>query len=341
MFESARFKLTSYYLIIIMIISLIFSLVIYTTISRELERGFRRAELRFRADQMDLPVRQRPRPLEDISPQLVEDLVKTAKKNLVINLVLINGVILSFSAIAGYFLAGKTLIPIETALEEQKRFVADASHELRTPLTALKTSIEVALRDKKLSAGQAKKVIKSSLQDVESLQALTSNLLNLASLQNNHQNLSFNQVNIAKVINNAWQKLLPLAKKKKISFKTKINSQKLLADQQSLEKLFLILLDNAVKYSPSKGKIMVKTGTAKNNLIIKITDTGIGIDDKDIPLIFNRFYRVDKARSKDGADGFGLGLSLAKEIIKLHKGSIQVSSVLNQGTTFTIKLPIK
>lgn len=373
MFKSARLKLTGWYLLIIMLISLSFSMVIYVGLTRELERGFRWAEIRFRAKELDIPLPRRwPLQPENLDPRLresrprfflVEDL-EEAKKRLVLNLLMVNGVILSISALAGYFLAGKTLQPIEKTMEEQKRFVADASHELRTPLTALKTSMEVALKDKKMSLSEAKNVIRSGLADIDSLKSLSDNLLSLAHYQSNGQNLIFREVDVAGVVKNACQKISPLAKEKSIDLKVEVENQIIQANKESLEEMMLIFLDNAVKYTPSKGKVAVAGKADKKYLSIKVKDTGIGIAPEDIPHIFDRFYRVDQSRSKrylrggrlnppaggenhdssDGGEvigGFGLGLSLAKRIIEIHKGSVEVISEVSRGTTFTIKLPLK
>ncbi|HUW22361.1 MAG TPA: HAMP domain-containing sensor histidine kinase [Candidatus Bathyarchaeia archaeon] len=341
MFKEARIKLTAWYLLIIMFISMVFSCVIYRVITFELERGLRRQEMRFMRQNSGLPlVLPLPQNPQAMSLELIDELI-LAKKRVAQNLILLNGIILGVSATAGYFLAGKTLKPIEEALEEQKRFIADASHELRTPLTALKTSMEVALRDKKLSTGEAKKVIKSNLEDINGLQSLSSNLLNLANLQGNGKNLVFESVDLSELIKNACRKILPLVKEKNIKIRTKAKKQEIKANKESLEGMLLIFLDNAVKYTPKAGRIVITTESDKKNIVIKIKDTGIGIPSQDIPHIFDRFYRVDQSRCKTEVPGFGLGLSLAKKIIELHKGSVQVTSVLNKGTTFTIKLPLK
>lgn len=368
MFKSARLKLTGWYLFIIMLVSAFFSSVIYLGTIRELEGGFRRAELRLKAEELGIPLpRHFPSRLEDLPPRLqeisprffsVEDL-EVAKKRLGLNLLVMNGVILGISALAGYFLAGKTLKPIEKAMGEQKRFVADASHELRTPLAALKTSMEVALRDKKMSVREARKLIKSNLEDIDSLESLSNNLLSLASLQNNSKNLVFGEVDIAEVIRSAYRKIIPLAREKKIEVKIQTQKQTIFANKESLEKMILIFLDNAVKYTSKEGKVTIRTKTDKKHLILEIKDTGIGIAPKDIPHIFDRFYRADQSRSREhlrggrlssrshdssdgeGVGGFGLGLSLAKRIIEIHKGSVEVLSKVGKGTTFTVKLPLK
>lgn len=349
MFKSARLKLTGWYLLIIMLISIAFSLVIYTAISRELEHGFRRVEMRFRARELNIPLPQHfsTRP-EDLPPRLrelpprfflVED-IQAAKKRLGLNLLMINGFILGISAVAGYLLAGKTLKPIEAVLEEQKRFVTDASHELRTPLTALKTSLEVALRDKKLTTKEARATLESSLEDINRLQSLTNNLLGLSHYQEGATKLSFKKVGLAAVIESACEKIRPLAKKKGVAVEFEAADLTIEADKESLEEMMVIFLDNGVKFTPQGGKVTVVAKPEKKYALIGVGDTGVGIAKEDLPHIFDRFYRADKSHSKTEVDGFGLGLALAKKIIEMHRGSVAVSSVLDKGTTFTIKLPL-
>lgn len=266
-----------------------------------------------------------------------EDLA-AAKRRVLFILLYANGAILIFSGTAGYFLAGKTLKPIEGAMEEQKRFVADASHELRTPLTALKTSMEVALRDKKMPLKEARKTIKESLEDIDNLQSLTNGLLNLTHYQDNDGRLVFEEVDLAEVIKKAYKKISPLAKKKGVEIEFQVDTSQIEANKESLEEMLVIFLDNAIKYTSEGGKVTVRAKFEKRYAVLEIKDTGIGIDKKDLPHIFDRFYRVDKSRSETG---FGLGLSIAKRIIDLHRGSIDVSSTIGKGTTFTIKLSLK
>ena len=349
MFRSARLKLTGWYLLIIMLISLLFSVVICKGISSELEVGYRRAELRLRAEELGIKLpRHIPRHLEELRPEfknmtpraaLLADLQAT-RRRVILFLLLTNGMILVISGGAAYFLAGKTLEPIEEALEEQKRFVADASHELRTPLTALKASTEVALRDKKLSTKEARKALESNLEDVNSLQILADNLLSLAQYEKGNSDFVFGQVNLAEVIEKAHKKIHPLVKKKNIAVRIGAVDVAFGANEESLGKIMLIFLDNAVKYTPRKGEVVVTAHQDSKHVFIEIRDSGMGINQEDIRHIFDRFYRVDQSRSKTRVLGFGLGLSMAKKIVDLHKGSVDVSSAPGQGTTFTVKLPL-
>lgn len=348
MFHSARLKLTTWYLLIIMFISAFFSILIFHEVSLELERGFRRVELRHHAQDLGLHLPRRfslrkedLRPeLQDIAPRfLFVDDLEDAKHALIFRLFMVNGIILVVSAVASYVMAGKTLAPIERAMEEQKRFVADASHELRTPLTALKTSIEVALRDKRLSRKQAKNVLKDNLNDIDHLTELSQKLLHLSRLQQG-VNPNFSKVNLSKVIKNSVMKIKPLAKEKQIEIKTDLTSCEIKAQPEQIQEMLTLFLDNAIKYTPQKGKVFVSLTKQKKQAVIKIRDTGIGISEDHLPRIYDRFYRIDSARVKDKVDGFGLGLSLAKKIIKAHKGTVKVQSKVGKGTTFTITLPL-
>jgi two-component system sensor histidine kinase CiaH len=335
MFHSARLKLTAWYLVIIMAVSLSFSALIYRGVSLEFQRRLNVIEGRFNVEpprgwRMQGPVHE----------YFIEDL-SAARTRLLFILLYTNGVILVLSAAAGYFLAGRTLAPIEKAMEEQRRFVADASHELKTPLTALQTSVEVALRNKKLNLKAARKALKESLEETASLNRLVNNLLSLARYQTGNNNFIKEEVDIAELVRAARKKIAPLAKEKGIALKLETKSLKLKANYESLEQLITILLDNAVKYTPKSGRVSVSLRKNKKHLIIKIADTGVGIAKKDLPHIFERFYRVDHSRCKSEVAGFGLGLSMAKKIVELHKGKIDVKSSPGKGSTFTVKFPLK
>src|SRR3989344_858512 len=176
MFQSARIKLTIWYTLIIMLISLSFSLAIYKVLGSELDRLDRTQRLRI---ERGLPERPFLTPSTDLDQRIPRrffldpELLKETRERLGLILALINLVILAISAASGYFLSGRTLKPIKEMVEEQNRFITDASHELRTPLTTLKTEIEVNLRNKKLSVEEAKAILKSNLEEVNNLQVLS------------------------------------------------------------------------------------------------------------------------------------------------------------------------
>lgn len=345
MFHSARIKLTAWYLLIIMVISIAFSVVLYRVISVELLRFARLQRVRF-----EHQVRERiiidnniplPSSLPLPSPPVLDpELLSDVQKRLVLILVAINLGIFCVAGCLGYFLAGRTLKPIQEMVEEQDRFVADASHELRTPLTALKSSIEVNLRDKKLSLTEAKKLLESNLEEVNHLQALSDGLLELT--QHRHTNGSpFKKCFVADILAHSLKKIEPIAQKKNIVIKKEIQNGEILCDPQGLEQVMTILLDNAVKYSPENSVVQIMTAYPDSVVTITVVDQGPGIEANDLPHIFDRFYRADKSRSKENVSGYGLGLSIAKKIVDAHNGSIAVTQTSNTGTTFTVKLPLK
>jgi signal transduction histidine kinase len=331
MFEKARLKLTAWYLAIIMFISLAFSAFIYISVTLEIQNRFNIIErrLELRDNGFGPPVGQVEFFIEDL---------EASRNRILLVLIYTNVTILFFSAVAGYFLAGKTLTPIEKSMEEQRRFVADASHEFRTPLTSLQTSIEVALRDRKMDIKDARDVLKGSLLDIEDLTSLSNYLLGLARFQNN--NLSKASLNIKDVVKKVEKQIAPIAKSKNIFLKVESENIKIVGNEESLEKLVTIFLDNAVKYTNKGGKVTLLTKKDRRYLVINVKDTGIGISKKDLPHIFERFYRADLSRSKEKITGFGLGLAMAKEIVDLHKGTINVESRSGKGSTFNIKLPL-
>ncbi len=331
MFKKARLKLTAWYLLIIMALSLSFSAFIYKSITLEFERRLLAIERR-----MDFGIRRFAPPPEQLE-YLVDDLA-VAKLKLLFILLYTNGVIFIFSFISGYFLAGKTLKPIEYTLEEQKRFIADASHELKTPLTVMKTSMEVALRNKKLDLKSAKKALKETIEETDNLSKLSNDLLSISRL--GHNNIQFEKVESENAINSVVMKFGPLAEKKKIKINKTLDNVSFNASKDYFEKLITILIDNALKYTKNGGEISVRSEVDKKYLKIIIKDNGIGIAKDDLPRIFDRFYRADSSRSKENVSGFGLGLSLAKQIVEIHKGSIAVVSEEGKGSTFTVKLHI-
>lgn len=331
MFEKTRLKLTGWYLLIIMLISFSFSLVIYKVLTNEVERFSRmqqlRTERRLRSDFFSPP------PLT-ADP----DLVNETKNRILIMLIEINSIILIVSGGLGYFLAGRTLKPIKEMVDEQNQFITDASHELRTPLTSLRSEIEVNLRDKNLKLNEAKALLNSNLEEVISLQSLTNNLMDLTQYHKKNGGLAFEKLSLLTVINESVKKILPLSDKKKIFIKKNVEDYSITGNKLSLVQLFIILLDNAVKYSRNNSEIIINTHKTNGTIVVDVNDKGIGIDKKDLLFIFDRFYRAGSSRSKETAAGYGLGLSIAKEIINLHHGKITVKSSLGKGTVFSVSL---
>ncbi len=332
MFQSARVKLTAWYLLIIFCIIAVFSIVIYRFLAMEVEQ-FDRAQ-RFRIERR--LGQQLPPTLQFTNPELVEE----AKQHIFFTLLALDATLLAMSGILSYFLAGKTLAPIQTMIDEQHRFTSDASHELRTPLTSLKTTFEVYLRNKKPTIADAQTVMKESVEEVNKLQSLSESLLQLAHHQNPN-GLPFEPLGLSAVVTAAIKKIQPLAKKKKQRIDVSTPHLTIEGNKEHLTDLLVALLDNAVKYSPPGKTIRVEAAQTDGSVQIRVIDHGVGIAKEDIPHIFNRFYRADSARTKTTATGYGLGLAIVKSLVTAHHGTISVKSILNIGTTFVVKLPTK
>jgi two-component system, OmpR family, sensor histidine kinase CiaH len=334
MFQKARVKLTSWYLLIIMLISITFSMVIYSGVNGELGRFQRAQEMRLRRERELILPAPLPPELNRVDVQFIN----AARMRLTLTLILINLGIFGIAGVAGYFLAGRTLKPIQEMVNEQNRFITDASHELRTPLTSLRTSIEVNLRNKDIALDEAKKLMKSNLEDVESLQVLSDGLIKLAYYQKPNGNLNFEDLSLKEIINSAVDRVKAMAFSQKIKINVKAENYKIKGDKKSLIELFTILLDNAIKYGRKNSAIMILANKQDGKTTISVSDKGIGIADQDLPHIFDRFYRAEKSRSKANVSGYGLGLSIAKKIVEAHRGVINVRSEKDKGTTFTVIL---
>ena len=313
-----------------MAVSMVFSLVLFSISRGQLEASLRKQYTRTRVDQR---LNMAPNGPIDISSELTE-----GSARLVYYLFEFNLVILALSVLASYKLARQTLGPIEEAHNAQARFTADASHELRTPLTAMRTEIEVALRDKKLSSSDARELLASNLEEINKLELLSNALLKLA--QTGQDGVPMKQTNIKHLVESAIDRVRKPADLRAVTIKAEVKDAKLCGDEASLTELFVILLDNAIKYSSSKTEVLVTMKKVGNELCVAISDHGQGISAQDMPRIFDRFYRADNSRSRQKVEGYGLGLSIAKKIVELHNGSIEVTSTLGQGSVFTVKLPL-
>ncbi len=340
MFHKARLKLTAWYLLIIMAISIAFSFFIYSGAQREFNRLLQIEKTHLESDSGQVRVRFLPNGTVIADSATVDtDVVSEARTRVLIALVDVNVIILILSALAGYFLAGQTLKPIQEMLDEQHRFITDASHELNTPITSLKTAIEVNLRNKNLTAKKAKEVLESNLEEVNNLQALSADLIKLTQYQKPNGNFYRTNISLREVLQDALEKVSIMAQQKKINIEIIVPKISIFADKKSMTEVFVILLDNAIKYSPEKKSVTINAKKTENKVIISVSDNGVGIPKEDLPFIFDRFFRADKSRTKQEIPGYGLGLSIAKKIVALHNGVITAESNLNEGTTFIVVLP--
>lgn len=227
---------------------------------------------------------------------------------------------------------------------ERRLFVSNVSHELRTPLTSVKSYLE-ALDEGALNEEVAPSFIKVSLDETNRMMRMISDLLSLSRIDNEVTHLDVEMTNFTAFMTSILNRFDQIRNQKTVTGKVyeivrdyPLKSIWVEIDTDKMTQVIDNILNNAVKYSPDGGKITVNLRTTKTQMILSISDQGLGIPKKDLPLIFDRFYRVDKARSRQQG-GTGLGLSIAKEIVKQHKGFIWAKSEYGKGSTFTIVLP--
>ncbi len=250
-------------------------------------------------------------------------------------------VALLIASAIGYFMAGRALIPIKEAYDRQKQFAADASHELRTPLAVVMSSADLLLADPSIQNPFLRQVLEDLKSEVKKMTNLVSDLLMVARSDNNALKVKIQRLDLTEILKQVIRTMTPIAEKKNIRLsgedfrKVMIN-----ADEQKIKQLAIILVDNAIKYTPEGGVVLVRLEKVDDTrAVFAVMDTGIGIAPEDLDKVFERFYRVDKARSRE-MGGNGLGLAIAWEIVKLHDGKISVASKLGEGTKFTVELRI-
>ena len=243
------------------------------------------------------------------------------------------------SSAIGYYMAGRALVPLKEAYDKQKQFAADASHELRTPLAVVMASADLLLADPSIKEPFLRQVLEDLKSEVKKMTNLVSDLLMVARSDNNALKVKIQRLDLTEILKQVIRTMTPIAEKKNIRLagedfrKAMIN-----ADEQKIKQLAIILVDNAIKYTPEGGAVLVRLEKADNSRVVfAVMDSGIGIAPEDLDKVFERFYRVDKARSRE-MGGNGLGLAIAAEIVKLHEGKISVASKLGEGTKFTVEL---
>ncbi len=229
---------------------------------------------------------------------------------------------------------------VAAAEKEQQQFIADVSHELRTPLTVMRGSLEVALEEDR-SAEEYREAIGNALLEVRHLTRLSQNLLFLARGQAGRVTLSFANVDLVKFISEVTRDLLPAMTDRDLEFSVDLPEGPIRAfiDSDRMQQVVHNLLENAIRYTETGGKVRVRLTSAPGEVRIEVSDTGIGIPEANLPHVFERFFRSDRAR-RAHPGGSGLGLSIVRWIVEAHKGTVSVTSAVGKGTTFTVILPL-
>jgi two-component system sensor histidine kinase CiaH len=328
MFQSATLKLTAWYLAILMSISIVFSIVIF-------QLNFHEVGVRLENLQQSL-----------IDTSLLQQISDTANNNFIatqsdqaafqmlLSLIYINIFVLIAGGVASYFLARRTLRPLELAHEAQSRFTSDASHELRTPLAAMKAELEVTLRDKNLDPAETRELLESNLEEVNKLIQLSEMLLKLSRLD--YDQLERKQIDLVDLFHSQLR-FFPKATKR---FEVTARKKRILVygNEAAIGELINILIDNALKYSSRGSKITVRLFERRLMGVFEISNNGPTIPAEVIPKLFDRFYRADSSRTQSKKNGYGIGLAIAKKIIDIHHGDLQATSKAKV-TTFTFHLP--
>ncbi len=326
-FHAARLKLTAVYTVILLVILCISSGVIYSAFANQLAQRFRRFQI---GPNMVVT--------EDFIPPRQQDVLD----DLVFSLYVVNGALLLIAGAASYWLAGVTLEPIQKAYDDQRRFLGDASHELRTPLAVLKIDIENRLDDSTTGDDERRRLA-SNLEEVDRMGRLVNDLLKLSRLDEERaeKTPSPSRTDLRKAVEASVARLQPLADERKVAVDWTADGSGLevMADEALLSQAVDNVIKNAIIYNKPAGAVVISAEKDGGFAIVKVTDTGVGISDEDVPKVFDRFYRADSSRTR-ATGGSGLGLSIVSAAMEKLGGTAELESKLGEGTTVTLKMPL-
>lgn len=320
LFFKTRLRLTGLYIGIIIILLFVFSQIIYISVSSNMKNNI----------EGDFATKQQQNTF--VQKQIDSLRVSLVSADIII-LVIVGGL--------SYFLARKTLAPVERSMELQKQFLSDASHELRTPLAILQTNLDNTLKEKKTGSKDYQDVL-SNLEEVERMTSLVNELLLLSRLDVTNTSISMTKLNITELVQNAAHRLMPYAKAKQIRLDIAHISPKQLWTHGNAELLSQAIgnvIKNAVDYNRKNGHVFVSLEKKHDMASISIHDTGPGIAPEHLPYIFNRFYKAEESRTEH--KGTGLGLAITQGIIEKHKGTITIEGTSPKGTEVNILLPLR
>lgn len=236
-------------------------------------------------------------------------------------------------------LTNRSLLPIRKAFDQQKRFISDASHELKTPLAVIGANVDVLLDSEQ--GAEDKKWLHYIRSEVERMGKLTNDLLYLTQVENDEgHEVLHTETFVNDHIESMMLGLDAVCYEKKISLDYEMDEDlKFKGNSEQFVQMVLILMDNAIKYTPEGGSVQMSLRKNHHNMTLSVKNTGAGISSEEMPFLFDRFYRVDKARNRREGS-YGLGLSIAKAIVDQHKGKITCESIPSQETVFTVVLPL-
>lgn len=319
MFDTVRLRLTGSYLAVLATIMLLLSAALYDILLR-LQQSEARA-------------------LVPVARHGVAALFARNEHTLALEIGAIDCGILILAALGAYVLAGRTLRPIQEAMERQERFAIAASHELRTPLTVVQGALEVALLHDR-SPAEYQQVLRKTADEAARMGLLVRDLLTLARVRDDQAILSRELLDLGDMVNEVATEMRVLAERKRQRLEVAVTEPLPAAiDRLKLRQALTNVLDNAIAYTPEGGSIQLTAHRAHHRAVIAVRDSGPGIAARHLPHLFEPFYRVDGARSGDGSHT-GLGLALAAWIARAHGGHLAVESHPGAGSIFTLSVPL-
>ncbi len=262
-------------------------------------------------------------------------------RQLAVNLTLIGLAAFAVVFVISLRFSAWALRPVEEAWAKQRQFISDASHELKTPLSVVLANTAIVMNHPDDTVASQSRWLESTQYEAEEMQSLVADLLTIASLE--HAELTEGQrqqINLSDLVNRQVLQFESVAFDSGVEIVAEIEDEvKVLGDERHLSRLCATLIDNACKYTNKSGTVWVRLVKESRHAVLAFTNTGEPISRRDLPHIFDRFYRSNRARTHE-TSSYGLGLAIASDIVKAHKGTIQVASTIDRGTTFTVTLPL-
>lgn len=350
-FEVARIRLTIFYTAITMAIIGLFSIALLISLERNTRMVV--ADEFVIPDELTilsatphpsiestLPPQEFHLPRIHPGPQMNRFLVfRRTVDDLERNIVVADGALLFLVALLGYIIAGRTLKPIQENVNIQRRFLADASHDLRTPLAIMKSESQVLLRTGSHDTKDFREVIESNLEEIDTMSRLVDDLLIMARTEELPDKTTFEDVRISDLLEKVARKISGRALEKHITFiHESVTDGVVRGEPYQLERAFQNVLQNALNYTEEGGKITLTSSQKSGDYTISIRDTGVGISKKDLPYVFDRFFKASHSRNE--GSGSGLGLPIVRQIVERHGGTVTIESEEGVGTTVHMRFPV-